>query len=194
MPSLTEIGSGMLRINGLRGVMDRIGRCVLTATALLAVPALLVAAENLRMSPGLDYMKNGVQGPLLLGDQMDDVVEQGVPNFIFIYAEFCYNAKRQALRTVELYKDYKQSVHFVVMDLSQPLTPAQMDLFKKYLSASFPHILILDSLGKPVFDYVGETPVATLFGWLDYSLRVPDPVGGGEEVHPSKSRSGSGRR
>jgi hypothetical protein len=182
----------MLKIDGKRGVMDRMRKCVFTATALLAMPALLAAAENLRMSPGLDYMKNGVQGPLLLGDHMDDVVEQGVPNFIFIYAEFCYNAKRQALRTLELYKDYKQSVHFVVMDLSQPLTPAQMDLFKKYLSASFPHIIILDSLGKPVFDYVGETPVATLFGWLDYSLRVPDSMGQGEEVRTTK-RSDSAR-
>ena len=173
--------------------MDRMRKCVLTATALLAVPALLTAAENLRMSPGLDYMKNGVQGPLIVGDHMDDVVEQGVPNFIFVYAEFCYNAKRQALRTVELYKDYQQSVHFVVMDLSQPLTPAQMVLFKKYLSASFPHIIILDSLGKPVFDYIGETPVATLFGWLDYSLRVPDSLGQDDEVAASKSRSDSGR-
>src|SRR6516162_10651328 len=152
----------MLSIEGERGVMDRVRKCALTASVLLAVPALLAAAENLRMSPGLDYMKNGVQGPLLLGDQMDDVVEQGVPNFIFIYAEFCFNAKRQALRTVELYKDYKQSVHFVVMDLSQPLTSPQMDLFKKYLSASFPHIIILNRLGEPVFDYIGETPASTL--------------------------------
>ena len=182
----------MLSIEGERGVMDRVRKCALTASVLLAVPALLAAAENLRMSPGLDYMKNGVQGPLIVGDHMDDVVEQGVPNFIFIYAEFCYNAKRQALRSVELYKDYKQSVHFVVMDLSQPLTPAQMDLFKKYLSASFPHIIILDSLGKPVFDYIGETPVATLFGGLDYSLRVPDSQGHDEGVPASRSKSGSG--
>jgi hypothetical protein len=174
-------------------VMDRVGKCVLAAVALLAMPVSLTAAENLRMSPSVDYMKNGVQGPLILGDHMDDVVEQGVPNFIFIYAEFCYNAKRQALRTVELYKDYKQSVHFVVMDLSQPLTSTQMDLFKKYLSASFPHIIILDSLGEPVFDYIGETPVATLLGWLDYSLRLPDSPGQRQEVPASKTSSDSGK-
>ena len=174
-------------------VMDRVGKCVLAAVALLAMPASLTAAEDLRMSPSVDYMKNGVQGPLILGDHMDDVVEQGVPNFIFIYAEFCYNAKRQALRTVELYKDYKQSVHFVVMDLSQPLTPAQIDLFKKYLSASFPHIIILDRLGKPVFDYIGETPAATLIGWLDSSLRSPDSLAQEQQPPTSKSRPGSAR-
>ena len=177
----------------LRKLRVKIRKWVFAAIALLVGPALLTAAENLRMSPGVDYMKNGVQGPLILGDHMDDVVKQGVPNFIFIYAEFCYNAKRQALRTVELYRDYKKSVHFVVMDLSQPLTPAQIDLFKKYLSASFPHIIILDSQGKPVFDYIGETPAATLIGWLDWSLRLPDSAGQEQQIPASKSRSGSGR-
>ena len=94
---------------------------------------------------------------------------------------------------MELYKDYKQSVHFVVMDLSQPLTPAQIDLFKKYLSASFPHMIILDSLGKPAFDYIGETPAATLIGWLDSSLRLPDPLAEDQDVPASKSRSSSDR-
>jgi len=162
---------------------------ILTGMVLLASPALLSAAENLHMNPRLDYMKNGVQGPLILGDHMDDVVEQSVPNFILFYAEFCYNAKRQALRTVELYKDYKDSVHFVVMDLSQPLTPAQIDLFKKYLSPYFPHIIILDSLGKPVFDYIGETPAATLIGWLDSTLRLSDSSQNDEDIHESKIHS-----
>jgi len=153
--------------------MESVRRYILTAMVLLFVPLVLTAAENLRMNPGLDYMKNGVQGPLILGDHMDDVVQHGVPNFILIYAEFCFNAKRQALRTVELYKDYRDSVHFVVIDLSQPLTPAQIDLFKRYLSADFPHTIILDSLGKPVFNYIGEAPATTLIGWLDSTLRLP---------------------
>ncbi len=176
--------------------MDKVRKYILTATVLLAAPAVLTAAENLRMNPRLDYMKNGVQGPLIVGDHMDDVVQQGVPNFIIIYAEFCYNAKRQALRTVELYKDYKDSVHFVVIDLSQPLTPAQIDLFKKYLSPDFPHIIILDSLGKPVFDYIGETPAATLIGWLDSTLRLPlDPSEQyDDDAKPSDNKkSGPGR-
>jgi hypothetical protein len=163
------------------GVRDKVRKDLLAVVALLSAPAVLAAAENLRMNPHLDYMKNGVQGPLILGDRMEDVVEQGVPNLIIFYAEFCYNAKRQALRTVELYRDYKDSVHFVVMDLSQPLTPAQIDLFKKYFSVDFPHIIILDSLGKPVFDYVGEAPAASLIGWLDSTLRLPADL---SELYP----------
>lgn len=164
-------------------------RCFLPGMVLLAWPALLGGAENLHMNPRLDYMKNGVQGPLILGDHMDDVVEQGVPNFILMYAQFCYNAKRQALRTVELYRDYKDSVHFVVLDFSEALTPAQIELFKKYLSPDFPHIIILDSLGKPVFDYIGETPAATLIGWLDSTLGPPDSPQNDDEIHASKSGS-----
>ncbi len=168
----------------------------LVTAVLVALPSLLTAADNLRMNPHVDYMKNGVQGPLILGDNMDEVVREGVPNFIIFYAEFCYNAKRQALRTVELYRDYKDSVHFVVLDLSQPLTPPQIDLFKKYLSADFPHIIILDSLGKPVFDYVGETPAATLIGWLDSTLRLPsDPIEqyADDAAKSSDGKPGSGR-
>ncbi len=180
----------MFTINGKTGVMDRGRRYILTTAVLLALPALLTAAENLRMNPRLDYMKNGVQGPLILGDHMDDVVEQGVPNFIIIYAEFCYNAKRQALRTVELYRDYKDSVHFVVINLSQPLTPVQIDLFKKYLSADFPHIIIVDRLGKPVFDYIGETPAATLIGWLDSTLRLPADQDAAAKLLDKKSGPG----
>lgn len=176
--------------------MESVRRNILTLTVLLSVPAVAMAAENLRMNGRLDYMKNGVQGPLILGDHMDDVVQQGVPNYILIYAEFCFNAKRQALRTVELYKDYRDSVHFVVIDLSQPLRPAQIDLFKRYLSADFPHTIILDSLGKPVFDYVGETPAATLIGWLDSTLRLPvDPPEqyADEDAKPADKKSGPGR-
>ena len=186
----------MLPFHGKAGVKQSVRKYILTVATLLAVPSVLTAAENLRMNPRLDYLKNGVQGPLILGDHMDDVVERGVPNLIVIYAEFCYNAKRQALRTVELYKDYRDGVHFVVIDLSQPLTPAQIDLFKRYLSADFPHIIILDSLGKAVFDYIGETPAATLIGWLDSTLRLPvDPSEqyAEEDAKPSEKKSAPAR-
>jgi len=171
--------------------MTRVQKYFLAAPFLLAVPALLNGADNLRMNPRLDYMKNGVQGPLILGDKMDEGVREGVPNLIFFYAEYCYNAKRQALRTVELYRDYKDSVHFVVLDLSQPLTPSQIDLFKKYFSPDFPHIIILNSLGKPVFDYVGETPTATLIGWLDFALRLPSAPP--EQYSDSAAKSSDGK-
>ena len=148
-------------------------RSYLAATlALVIMPALVRAADNLKLKPGLDYLKNAWQGPAIEGDKMWDGVEKGKPNLIFMYAEFCFDAKRQAERTVEMYRDYGDRVHFVVIDLSRPIPKlTQMPLVKKYWSRVFPHTIILDKNGKAVFDYVGEVDDATLIGWLDASLR-----------------------
>src|SRR5215469_9488490 len=97
-------------------------RCFLIAALLLAtLPAPVPAADNLKLKPGLDYMKNAWQGPAIEGDQLSDGVEKGKPNLIFMYAEFCFDAKRQAQRTVEMYRDYGDRVHFVIIDLSRPI-------------------------------------------------------------------------
>jgi len=146
--------------------------CWVAALAFMAMPAPLCAADNLKLKPGLDYMKNAWQGPVIEGDNMWDGVEKGKPNLIFMYAEFCFDAKRQAERTVEMYRDYGDRVHFVIIDLSRPIPKrTQIPLLKKYWSRVFPHTVILDSNGKTVFDYIGEVDDATLIGWLDASLR-----------------------
>ena len=153
---------------------------LIAVLALMALPARLQAADNLKLKPGLDYMKNAWQGPAIEGDKMWDGVEKGKPNLIFMYAEFCFDAKRQAQRTVEMYRDYGDRVHFVIIDLSRPIPRrTQIPLLKKYWSRVFPHTVILDSKGKTVFDYVGEVDDATLIGWLDASLR------GDETLQPS---------
>ena len=103
---------------------------------------------------------------------MWDGVEKGRPNLIFMYAEFCFDAKRQAQRTVEMYRDYSDRVHFVIIDLSRPMPKrTQIPLLKKYFSRVFPHTVILNKNGKAIFDYVGEADDATLIGWLDAALR-----------------------
>jgi hypothetical protein len=146
--------------------------CLVATLALLAVPAILPAADNLKLKPDLDYMKNAWQGPVIDGDKMWDGVEKGKPNLIFMYAEFCFDAKRQAQRTVEMYRDYGDRFHFVIIDLSRPIPKrTQIPILKKYWSRLFPHTVILDKNGKTVFDYVGEVDDATLIGWLDASLR-----------------------
>jgi len=151
---------------------------ILVIMLLLTNPTRLVAADNLKLNPHLDFMKNGVEGKLITGDHMDDGVVRGLPNYIVFYADFCFNAKRQALRTVELYRLYKDRVHFVVVDWSgltssDQLPPSQRPLSLKYFRGDFPHTTILDKTGKVVFDYTGEAPAATLIGWLDAALTSP---------------------
>ena len=151
------------------------------AAVQLAVAALIAAtlqagaaraADNLKLKPGLDFMKNAWQGPVIEGDNLWDGVEKGKPNFIFMYAEFCYDAKRQAERTVEMYHDYGDRVHFVIIDLSRPIPKlTQMPLVKKYFGGVFPHTTILDARGKVLLDYTGEAEDSILMGWLDAALR-----------------------
>lgn len=132
----------------------------------------LRSADNLKLKPGLDYLKNAWQGPAILGDNMGDGIAKDKPNLIFMYGEFCYDAKRQAERTVEMYRDYSDRVHFVVIDLSKPIpTKTQVPLVKKYYNGFFPQTTIIDRNGKVLLDYTGEIDDATLIGWLDAAVR-----------------------
>ena len=144
----------------------------MAALCLLASP-LAQAADHLKLVPNLDYIKNSWQGPIITGKNMGDGIVKGMPNYIFFYAEFCYNAKREALRTVELYHDYGDRVHFVIIDASRPVPRlAQMPLVHKFFNGDFPHTTILDKNGKVVFDYTGEVDDATLIGWMDAAVRA----------------------
>jgi hypothetical protein len=140
--------------------------------ALLAAPATVRGADNLKLKPGLDYLKNAWQGPAIEGDKMWDGLEKGQPNLIFMYGEFCFDAKRQAERTVEMYRNYGEQVHFVIIDLSQPVPKlTQMPLVRKYFNGLFPQTTILDRNGKVLLNYTGEIDDATLIGWLDAAIR-----------------------
>jgi hypothetical protein len=142
------------------------------ALVFIAAPARLRSADHLKLKPGLDFLKNALQGPVIDGDNMLDGLEKGKPNLIFMYGEFCYDAKRQAERTVEMYRDYGDRVHFVIIDLSKPIpTKTQVPLVKKYYTGFFPQTTIIDRDGKMLLDYTGEIDDATLIGWLDAAVR-----------------------
>jgi hypothetical protein len=145
---------------------------ITVALLLIAEPAGLRSAENLKLKPGLDFLKNALQGPVIDGDNLWDGLEKHKPNLIFMYGEFCYDAKRQAERTVEMYRDYGDRVHFVIIDLSKPIpTKTQVPLVKKYYTGFFPQTTIIDRHGKVLLDYTGEIDDATLMGWLDAAVR-----------------------
>lgn len=57
------------------------------AVALLALAARSDAAENLKINPRLDYNSDSQDGPLITGDQMEDGLVAGVPNYILMYGE-----------------------------------------------------------------------------------------------------------
>jgi len=145
---------------------------VLTVLALaLVVAANAFAADNLRLNQGLDYSSDSMDGPLITGDNIDAGAQAGRPNYIIIYGEGCFNSKRQAKRTVELYEKYKDTVAFVIIDLDMPRSDAQQKLVKKYYQGSIPHVVLLDKSGRAIYNSAGEVESNTVSALLDQALQ-----------------------
>jgi len=149
------------------------GKGIVTLVALLlALPAALQCADNLVLNPNLDYSDhNKKQGPLITGDNMDDGLVEGVPNYILFYGEKCYNSKRQARLTVHMYEKYKDRVHFVIVDLDKIGSYQHKYLANHYFVGDIPHTTLLDKQGRVVFDYTGDTVESIVDGWIAYTLR-----------------------
>ena len=62
-------------------------RTALILAVWLVVAAGLQAGENLRINPKLDYSSDSQDGPLILGDHMEDGAVSGKPNYIVFYGE-----------------------------------------------------------------------------------------------------------
>jgi len=136
---------------------------------LLLLPAF--AAENLKLNPKLDYTSDSQDGPLITGSSMEAGFVPGKPAYIILYGEGCYNSKRQARRTVELYETYKGRVQFVIIDLDHPLPPAQEQLRKAHYRGYIPHVVVLDASGTAIYDASGEVEVPVISKTIERALR-----------------------
>jgi len=122
---------------------------------LLAAPTLF-AIDNLKLNPHLDYRSDSLDGPLITGSDAQSGFVSGKTNYVIMYGEGCFNSKRQARRTVELYNKYRFQVHFVVVDLDVQRSPEQQQLVKQYYEGYIPHVLVLDAHGEPLYNQSGE--------------------------------------
>jgi thiol-disulfide isomerase/thioredoxin len=130
-----------------------------------------LAATNLKLNPNLDYTSDSNDGPLITGDQMSyGVVGKGKPAYVIFYHRKCYNSKRQARRTVELYKKYGGKVDFIVVDLDSPLSKEQKELRSRHYRNYIPHVTIIDGGGTVVYDKRGEVSTERISGILDPML------------------------
>src|ERR1700732_4601869 len=105
---------------------------------------LLFAIDNPKLNSKLDYTSDSLDGPVITGDDAQTGFVPGKPNYVIIYGEGCFNSKRQARRTVELYNKYRSRVHFVVIDLDVQRSPEQQQLVKLYYKGYIPHVLVLN--------------------------------------------------
>jgi hypothetical protein len=130
-----------------------------------------VAADNLKLNPKLDYTSDHHDGQLITGDHMDAGFVPGKPAYVIIYGEGCFNSKRQARRTVELYGKYQDRVQFVIIDLDRKVSHSQAELRNKYFAGSIPHVVVLDPSGKPLYNSAGEVDSSVITGIIDKALR-----------------------
>jgi len=128
------------------------------------------AAENLKLNQHLNYTSDSQDGPLITGDQMEDGTVTGKPTYAIFYGEACFNSKRQARRTVELYEKYKGRVQFVVVDLDRPRSPAQEELVKKFYKGYIPHVVVLNRDGKTAYNASGEVDEGEISKVLEKAL------------------------
>lgn len=132
-------------------------RIALHVVLMLTVSSpMLFAIDNLKLNSKLDYTSDSLDGPLITGDDAQSGFVPGKPNYVIIYGEGCFNSKRQAQRTVELYNKYRAQVHFVVIDLDVPRSAEQQKLVKEYYKGYIPHVMVLDERGQAHYNQSGE--------------------------------------
>ena len=130
----------------------------------------LRAAENLKLNQHLNYSSDSQDGPLITGDHLDDGAVSGKPAYVIIYGEGCFNSKRQARRTVELYEKYGGRVQFVVVDMDRKHSAAQKQLVEKFYKGYIPHVVVLNRDGAAAYDASGEVDAGKISGLLDKAL------------------------
>jgi hypothetical protein len=138
---------------------------LISVAILLAAP--VMAADNLKLNQHLDYSSDSHDGPLITADHLEDGVVAGKPAYLIIYGEGCFNSKRQARRTVDLYEKYRDRVQFVVVDLDQKLSSGQRELVTRFYKGYIPHVVLLDRDGRAVYNASGEVEEKRLSEILD---------------------------
>jgi hypothetical protein len=138
--------------------------------AALAITLPVHAAENLKLNQHLDYSSDSHDGSLITGDHLEDGPASGKPAYAIFYGEGCFNSKRQARRTVELYEKYKGRVQFVVVDLDRLRSSAQEEMVKKFYKGYIPHVVVLNRDGKTAYNASGEVEEGEISKVLEKAL------------------------
>jgi len=155
-----------LKLRFMRNVL------AVSTLTLVGISGSAVAADNLRLNSKLDYTSDSQDGPLISGDHLEDGASAGKVNYIIMYGEGCYNSKRQARRTVNLWERYKGLVNFVVVDLDHQQSKAQEELVSKYYRGYIPHVVVLNKDGSPVYNQSGEVEESAISAVLERAVEA----------------------
>ena len=129
------------------------------------------AGTDLKINPKLRYSSDSNDGPLITGKDLSNAkLSPEKPSHVIFYHRECYNSKRQAKRTVELYDKYKEKINFIIIDLDQIRNNDQVNLKRKYYKNYIPHVTILNKDGKVIYDRAGEVSTAKLSEILESQI------------------------
>jgi len=131
----------------------------------------LIAGTDLTINPKLRYGSDSNDGPLITGKDLDYAkLSTQKPSHVIFYHRECYNSKRQAKRTVELYDKFKEKVNFIVIDLDHIRNKDQVNLKRKYYTNYIPYVTIFSKDGKVVYDRAGEVSTDKLSDILESQI------------------------
>ena len=161
-----KIGSPMnylekASVNYLRRSQAKMGIVTLAwAIALLGRLTLVPsarAASDLVLAPNLSFDDDSSPHFPIQGHDLSD--GQGPPGeatVIFFGTSNCWNTAREAERLVKLYPQFRNRVHFVIIDVRN-VSPAQQPLVSHYYHGYIPTITALSSGGNMIYNRSGET-------------------------------------
>lgn len=135
------------------------GSIVVTLIFALALAAEVPGppATDLKLAPDLSFSDDSSSNfPIEGKDLSDGSIASDHATVIFFGTANCWNTAREAERLVQLYPQYKDKIHFVVVDLRSP-SLAQSALIARYYHGYIPTIAVIDSSGKILYDRAGET-------------------------------------
>ena len=114
-------------------------------------------ASDLKLAPDLSFTDDSSPNFPIAGKNLSDgSISSDHATVIFFGTANCWNTAREAERLVRLYPQYKDKIHFVVVDLRSP-SLAQQPLIERYYHGYIPTIAVIDSRGNVLYDRAGET-------------------------------------
>jgi hypothetical protein len=145
----------------------KITACAICCAVSFIAPAMVNAAENLRLAPGVSFVSDiGTSFPIV-GDKMNDfTVQPGRPTLIFFGAPGDLNTNRQAKRLVQLYAKHHDDTKFIIVNVDNP-DPSARELIKKYYPGYVPAQLLMNKQGHTVWSQVGEISRKKLGGQIN---------------------------
>src|SRR5579862_3956809 len=125
--------------------------CLIFALALATeVPG--PPATDLKLAPDLSFSDDSSPNfPIAGKNPSDGSLANDRATVIFFGTANCWNTAREAERLVHLYPQYKDKIHFVVVDLRSP-SAAQSGLIARYYRGAIPTIAVIDSAGNVLYD------------------------------------------